>query len=148
METFIAEAEAMSPGVDWEILNAEDASGGKYISVKQTLDSPGAVPAGDAAAVSFNFDSTQATKYFVYARVNCPNADDDSFWFQVDDQGWAYANGLQTKGWQWVKIAALQPSPGKHRFQIKYRENGAMLDSIGITTYPFGPEGLEATQRY
>ena len=147
METFIAEAEAMSPGEDWEILNAEDASGGKYISVKEALDSPGSVPAGDAAAVSFDFESTKATKYFVYARVNCPNADDDSFWFQVDDQGWAYANGLQTKGWHWVKIAALQPSPGKHRFQIKYRENGAMLDSIGITTYPFGPEGLEATQR-
>ena len=75
------------------------------------------------------------------ARVTLP-AGDDSLWIQIDDGDFVAANGLQTSGWQRVKLTTLQPAPGTHSLTIKYRESGALLDRIGITTYPFGPKGL------
>lgn len=146
IETFTFEAESLNPGSDWEILSAEEASAGKYITVKPNLDSPQTAPAGEESALTVPLNTTKDAKYYVYARLNCPSADDDSFWIQIDDEAFVAANGLQTNGWQWVKLTAWNPVPGKHTLTIKYRENGALLDRIGITTYPFGPEGLETTK--
>jgi len=146
IETFTFEVEATNPGSDWQIKSAEDASAGKYITVKPSLESPQAVPAGDNAAVTIPFTTTKAAKYYIHARVNCPSADDDSFWIQIDDEAFVAANGLATKGWQWVKLSAFKPTPGKHTLTIKYRENGALLDRIGITTYPFGADALDAAK--
>ncbi|MCS7470009.1 endo-1,4-beta-xylanase [Stieleria sp. ICT_E10.1] len=146
IETFTFEAEAMQPGSDWQIKSAEDASAGKYITIKPGLDSPQAVPAGDSGAVRIPFTTTKDAKYYVHARVNCPSADDDSFWIQIDDEAFVAANGLGTQGWQWVKLTARKPVPGKHTLTIKYRENGALLDRIGITTYPFGAHALDAAE--
>ena len=144
IETFTFEAEAMEPGSDWEIKSAKDASAGKYITVRPSIESPQAVPAGDNAAVTIPFTTTKDAKYYIHARVNCPSADDDSFWIQIDDEAFAMANGLGTKGWQWVKLSAFKPKIGKHTLTIKYRENGALLDRIRITTYPFGADALDA----
>ena len=35
-------------------------------------------------------------------------------------------------------------NPGEHRMTINYREDGALLDAIGITTYPFGMKERES----
>lgn len=146
IETFTFEAEAMEPGSDWQIKSAEDASAGKYITIKPSLESPQVAPAGDSGAVTIPFTTTKDSKYYIHARVNCPSADDDSFWVQVDDGDFVAANGLGTKGWQWVKLHAFKPTAGKHTLTIKYRENGALLDRIGITTYPFGADALDAAK--
>ncbi|WP_246151680.1 endo-1,4-beta-xylanase [Rubripirellula reticaptiva] len=144
IETFTFEAEATSYGSDWVTGSDPVASGGQYLAVKTGLNSPQAVPNSDRAALTIPFVTSKNAKYYVYARVNCPSADDDSFWVKFDDKNFASVNGLTTSGWQWVKIAALEPSPGKHTLTIKYREDGALLDKIGVTTYPFGTEGLDA----
>jgi len=143
IETITIEAEFMKAGVDWEVVNSEEASGGKYVTIKSNLDSPQQAPEGDSGALTAPFTTTKDEKYTIYARVNCQSADDDSFWVRIDDGDYSAANGLQTNGWQWAKLVTLTPTPGKHELTIKYRENGALLDRIGITTFPFGPEGLD-----
>jgi hypothetical protein len=82
-------------------------------------------------------------KYYLFARVNCPSANDDSFWVKIDDGSFTQANGLGTKGWEWVKLSSANLKPGEHMLTMTYREDGALLDKIAITTYPFGPSGLE-----
>ncbi len=144
IETFTFEAEDENPGADWEIVGDDEASAGSYITAKSSLNSPEGAPEGDDSALAISFTTTKDSKYYIYARLNCPSADDDSFWIQFDDQEFVAANGLQTNGWQWVKLTAITPELGEHTLTIKYRENGALLDRIGITTYPFGPEGLKA----
>ncbi|QDV87438.1 endo-1,4-beta-xylanase [Planctomycetes bacterium TBK1r] len=146
IETLTFEAEATAHGTDWTIELDPQASGGKYLTIKPDLDSPQAVPAGDTAALTVPFTTTKISTYYAHARVNCPSADDDSFWLKIDDQEFVAANGLQTNGWQWGKLAAWTLEPGEHLLTIKYRENGALLDRIGITTYPFGPAGFESSQ--
>lgn len=146
IETLTFEAESMERGSDWEVAEDDNASSGKYVIVKPTLDSPNVAPTGQSAALSMQFTTTKDVKYTIYARVNCPSADDDSFWVQVDGGEFQSANGLQTQGWQWAKLTTLRSSPGKHTLTIKYRENGASLDCIGITTYPFGAEVLEKVE--
>ena len=143
IETFTFEAESMALGADWQVKNDPEASGGKYITIKPSLDSPQVVPQGDSGALTIPFTTTKDTKYYLHARVNCPTADDDSFWLKVDDEDFVAANGLGSNGWEWVKLTAMKLGPGKHSLTIKYRENGALLDRIGVTTYPFGAEGLE-----
>lgn len=142
IETITFEAEAMQPGADWQIESAEDASAGKYITIKPSLDSPQAIPTGDSGAVAIPFTTTKDASYYIHARVNCPSADDDSFWIQINDDDYVAANGLGTNGWQWVKLTTMRLAPGRHKLTIKYRENGALLDRIGITTYPFGSSDL------
>ena len=142
IETFTFEAESTTHGSDWRILSDSQASGGKYLTINPSLDSPQTVPSGDDGRLTIPFKATKDAKYYVFARAKCPSADDDSFWLKIDDGKFTAANGLGTKGWEWVKLTAIKLQPGEHSLTITYRENGALLDTIGITTYPFGPAGL------
>ena len=144
LETFTFEAESTHYGSDWMVVADDDASGGKYLTSKEGLNSPQAVPNGNDGLLEVSFRSTKEAKYYVFARVNCPSADDDSFWLKIDDGEFAAANGLGTRNWEWVKLTALELEPGDHTLTMAYREDGALLDQIGITTYPFGPAGLES----
>ena len=51
-------------------------------------------------------------------------------------------NGLGTTGWQWVSFGPYDLTAGPHTFAIGYREDGAQLDKISISDYPFAPSGL------
>ena len=146
IETFTFEAESTTHGSDWRIVSDSQASGGKYLTINPSLDSPQTVPSGDDGRLTIPFKATKDAKYYVFARANCPSADDDSFWLKIDDGKFTAANGLGTKGWEWVKLTAMKLQPGEHSLTITYRENGALLDTIGITTYPFGPAGLDSAK--
>ncbi|MCD0462424.1 endo-1,4-beta-xylanase [Roseiconus lacunae] len=145
VETLTFEAEAMNPGSDWQIKEDTKASGEKYVIINDGLNSTEAVPQNENSSLSISVTTTKDAKYYVHARVNCPTADDDSFWLKIDDSDFAAVNGLTTNGWQWVKLTTAVLKPGSHSIVIKHREDGAMLDQILVTTYPFGAEGLEST---
>ncbi len=147
VEAFIFEAESTRHGSDWSVLSDPNASKEKYLTIKSGLNSPGAVPSGDEGRLTIPFTATQDAKYYVHARVNCPSADDDSFWLKIDDGAFSAVNGLGTKDWEWVKLTAIELEPGEHTLTIAYREDGALLDAIGFTTYPFGPAGLKSTKQ-
>lgn len=143
VESIYIEAETARLGTDWRVNSDPKASGDKYVTIKSGMNSPAAVPSGEAGILTLPFKVTRDTKYYLFARVRCPSADDDSFWVKIDDGKYASANGLGTNGWEWVKLNSVQLKPGEHKLTMTYREDGALLDKIGITTYPFGPSGLE-----
>lgn len=74
--------------------------------------------------------------------MNCASADDDSFWVKIDDGEFVVANGLRTAGWDWVELLNKEMMPGEHTLTVAYREDGALLDKIGITTYVYGPSRM------
>ncbi|TWT54859.1 Endo-1,4-beta-xylanase A precursor [Rubripirellula amarantea] len=142
LETLNFEVESTAYGSDWQVISDPEASGGKYLTIRPGLNSPKAAPSDKSGAITIPFETTQAKKYYVFARANCPSADDDSFWIKVDDNHFSAANGLGTNGWEWVKLTVVALKPGMHTLTMAYREDGAHLDRIAITTYPFGPTGL------
>ncbi|MEW4489950.1 hypothetical protein AB1L42_17840 [Thalassoglobus sp. JC818] len=141
-ETLTLEAESSKHGADWRIVSDPEASARKYLTVNLGLNSPQVPPHGDDAAMTISFETTVEAKYYIHARLNCPSPDDDSFWIKIDDGDFQAVNGLGTNGWEWAKLAAAKLNPGMHSITIKYREDGALLDQIGVTTYPFGLNGV------
>jgi hypothetical protein len=128
------EAECATAGSNWHRLNDTAASNGNYVVVNG-LNSSAAAPANAADAVVFNFTIDSAGTYNLGARVNCPTANDDSYWVKVDNGSFTTVNGLTTSGWQWQKlITGINFTKGEHTITIAYREDGAQLDKIVITT--------------
>ena len=144
VESIYLEPESAELGDNWELKKSDEI---RYVTVKPGLNSPNAVPRGEANRLELPFKVEQGGSYHLYARVNCPTADDDSFWIQVDDGQFMAANGLRTGGWDWVRLTRSQLKPGEHQLTIAYREDGALLDKICITTYPLGPQALAELQK-
>lgn len=85
---------------------------------------------------------TNSGSYSVFARCNDPTANDDSFWIKMDNGSWTMLNGLGTSGWQWASFGTFNLTAGSHTLTIGYREDGAKLDKISISDYPFAPTGM------
>ena len=136
------EAESPTIGNNWEIVEDDGASGGHYVSVKPDIESVGAAPASSDDHISIAFTAAKDATYHLFARLNCPTADDDSFWIKMDDGSFAMANNLVTRGWKWMRISRYALRAGQHTLTIAYRENGAGLDKICVSTYPRAPEGM------
>lgn len=133
------EAESAEHGADWIVLSDEKASAEKYITIKPGLNSTDKAPEGSEGHLTIPLNIEKNATFYVFARVNCPSADDDSLWIQIDDQDFKAANGLRTTGWDWVKLTKRDLQKGPHTLKLAYREDGARIDKIGITTYPYGP---------
>jgi CubicO group peptidase (beta-lactamase class C family) len=142
VESIFYEAELAKHGSDWNQVDDPNASNGMYLTIKPGLNSPSAVPTDSEGIVQIPFIVSGNSKYFVFARVNCPTADDDSFWVKIDDGKFAAANGLRTTGWDWVQLTNAKLTAGEHTLTLTYREDGALIDKIGITTYVYGPDEL------
>ncbi|MCA9140250.1 MAG: hypothetical protein KDB00_25945, partial [Planctomycetales bacterium] len=142
VESMFFEAELAEHGSDWNVIEDPKASNGQYVTVKQGANSTNAPPSGSDGAVQIPFTVTRASKYYLFARVKCPSADDDSFWIKIDNGRFVAANGLRTSGWDWVLLTNINLESGDHTLSVAYREDGALLDKIGFTTYAFGPTDL------
>ncbi len=142
IETVYHEIEDGSRGSDWIELSDASASGGKYLTIRSGLNSSNAAPTKSESMVQLPFKVSQQATFYLFARVKCPTADDDSFWIKIDDQKFVAANGLRTSEWDWVKLTKADLSAGEHMLTITYREDGAMIDKIGVTTHPYGPSDL------
>jgi hypothetical protein len=127
------EAECATVGSSWQVLADAAASNGQYVVVNG-LNSTASAPAGAEGSVTYTFTVDSAANYNVMARLNCPSANDDSYWVKVDNGSFASFNGLGTTGWQWVKLTAANLSVGQHTLTIAYREDGAKMDKILLTT--------------
>jgi hypothetical protein len=144
VETLFYEVEDARHGAEWNVVSDDEASGGKYVTIRSGLNSANSAPADSESAFEIPIRVSRNTKYYIFARVNCPTADDDSFWIKVDDGEFVVANGLRTGGWDWVKLTSSELTPGEHTLMIAYREDGARVDKIGVTTYVYGPAELSA----
>jgi hypothetical protein len=140
------ESECATVGTNWNIVTDGAASNGKYVTLDPAIlpESLSTPPATSAGWVVIPFTVPVNGNAFIFARVNCPSANDDSFWIRVDGGVWTMLNGLATSGWQWQPFGTYNLTAGAHTLTIGHRENGALLDKIGISDYPFAPQGLSA----
>lgn len=133
------EVECAQAGENWELFADDLASNGHYLTVKSGVESTAGIPEGEENLIVIPFEVNDADLYSIYGRVNCPSADDDSFWSLVDDEDAQMANGLATSDWEWKVLSSFSLGAGEHTLNIGYREDGALLDKICVTNSSFPP---------
>ena len=130
------ETECGTVGSNWDILQDPLASKGAYVRIKSGIaNSTGAAPANTPAnqvVIPFNIDV--AGTYNFLGRAIGPSATEDSYWVKVDNGAFVSANGLTSTSWQWGRLTIADLAAGPHTFTITYREVGAKLDKILLTT--------------
>jgi lysophospholipase L1-like esterase len=129
-------------GESWDILSDAQASNGNYVTVEPGVQSLSQPPADSASAIFITFSIDTAGNYSVFTRLNCPTYDDDSYWVKMDDGEFQMNNGLVTGGWEWRKLNDYILTEGEHTLTIAYREDGAKLDKICISNFPYPPLGM------
>ncbi|MCF8358402.1 MAG: T9SS type A sorting domain-containing protein [Prolixibacteraceae bacterium] len=142
IEEHYFEAECSTVGENWDIKSDIGASNGAFISVKDGVQSLNFASEGDDNVVDFTFSINIDSTYYLYARLNCPSPDDDSYWVKLDNGNWVMCNGLGTSGWQWVQLQTYNLTAGEHNLSVTYREDGASFDKICISNYIFAPLGM------
>lgn len=142
VESVYFEAECANIGSDWQILKNKAASNRAYTTVKAGLNSSATAPTGTGGTITISFTVKKDTTFHIFGRVNCVSSEGDSFWVKLDEGQYTMANGLNTKGWQWLAFTNAKLKAGTHTLTIAYREPGALLDKIAITNFKFGPEKL------
>jgi hypothetical protein len=147
VESVMLEAESAKVGAHWQIGKDDQASNGGYaaaIAGKQSISEP---PAGGEGVIEMAFAVAADGNYAVFARLDCPSADDDSFWVKMDNGSFEMFNNLGTSGWSWLKLDTIPLKAGKHALTIGLREDGAMLDKISIANDSFPPQGRGESAR-
>ena len=143
------EAESLRSGAigsAFRLMEDAAASGGKYLLTVNNITS--GAPSDDANRLVASFTANEANTYYIYARVNCPSWDDDSYWIGVDGPMSGFANGLYTGGsWDWKQLYSGFLQAGEHQLLIGAREDGAAIDKLCFTTNPEAPTGMGGTTK-
>ena len=128
-------------GKAFQLVSDATASGGKYLkTVTQTVPAP----TDSIYMLATSFKAEKAATYYIYARVNCPSYDDDSYYWGIDEplDNNRFANGIVTSGWDWKLIGSKALQAGQHKLVIAGREDGASIDKLCITINPEAPSGM------
>jgi hypothetical protein len=136
------EAECAKVGADWDVVDSGQASNGRYVTAKAGTQSLSSAPTDSRSLLALPFAIQKPGTFAVFARMNCPTADDDSFWLKMDNGEFEMHNGLGTSGWEWKRLTHVALEAGEHTLTIGYREDGAQLDKISISNYPYAPKGM------
>lgn len=119
------------------------ASGGMFITVAAGSAAPMMAPADGIASYTF---MSEAGDHKVWGRVYAPDGEGDSFWVRMDGGTWIQWNSINAMAlmsWAWddvhdsVAMGAVQTftlTAGMHTLDIAYREDGAQLDKILVTS--------------
>ncbi len=135
------EPECANVGSEWKIAEDAQASNNYYVTVKAGVQSKDNAPAAPGGLISLTFQIDTSDHYNLYARLNCPSPDDDSFWLKMDEGSFAMHNGLGTSNWQWLPLGSFSLEKGEHTLALGYREDGAKLDKFCISNAPYPPSG-------
>lgn len=130
------EAECGTVGSNWEVLTDPSASGGKYVTIKAGLNNTRTAPKADTAEniVVIPFTIETPGVYNILAKAIGATGADDSYWVKIDDEAFVGAAGLTGTSWKWNRFHSARLEAGQHKLIITYREDGAKLDKILITT--------------
>ncbi|HET6567949.1 MAG TPA: M56 family metallopeptidase [Rhodothermales bacterium] len=126
-----------------------EASGGRFIEVRDDHDSRDHPPAGGHAV--YNFDVPKAGSYALWGRVTADDGDEDSFWIQMDGGRWIKWNSIRhDDDWHWGRVrdwdqddrpVVFDMVAGAHALTVAYREDDARLDRLLLTdSTSFVPE--------
>ena len=140
------EAECGSLGSLWNTPSDGAASEGRYLAIQSGNNSTISAPTNSAGYANFSFSVSQSGTYSVFARVLCPTGDDDSWWVRMDGGSWVNWNNIAATSWTWAQFPnTFSLSAGSHTLTFAYREDGAQLDKINITTSTSTPTGAGST---
>jgi hypothetical protein len=141
-EAYNFEAECSEFGSNWNEMADVSASNKSYLTIKPGISNTTEASTDSENAVYFNFTAKSDTTFYVYARVNCPTANNNSFWAKMDNEPYEYVDNLSTGGWKWLKLKSNKLKAGNHSFAIANGEEGAKLDKVFISNFDNAPTGL------
>ncbi|MBT9189056.1 PKD domain-containing protein [Zobellia russellii] len=144
------EAECADVGADWLFRTDSSVSGGTY------LEAPSgnyfnSAPSGDGSRIRFDFSVEEGT-YRLYALVDTPTGDTDSFWVRANNGPWLKWNYiLGGNGFNWRQLhdkerrtvfVTFNLDEGNNTIDFAHREQGAKLDKIYVTKNGQLPTGF------
>jgi hypothetical protein len=138
-ESLWLEPECATVGDNWDIVKYGGASNNYYVMVKDGLNSAAEAPTDSASVIEIPFTVNADSTFYVFARINCATGSDDSYWLKMDDGAFKKSDGLITNGWKWGLLTSAELAAGEHTLTIAYCEDGARLDKICISSYPYLP---------
>ncbi len=150
------EAECVALSSAWTRVADADASAGSYVVFTENDDNnkvginQGPQDTGADKILKFDFFLANAGNYNVFARVNTPTPNDDSFWIRINGGPWLlwFQGFVYQNAFNWVSLQAQgQSNPvlfaeGMNTIEITYRENGALVDKIMIRNDGQVPSGF------
>ena len=142
------EAECAEVGAGWDVLTSPDASGETFV-VYSKGNSMSTAPADRPVnQVRFVIPAAEAGTYRLFGRVATPSKHDDSFWVRVNGSPWfRWWQGFNKDGnfhWHEVGDNAFELQDGINTVEVAYREDGASLDKIMLTSGQTLPTGFGA----
>ena len=134
--TYWLEAECAQVGSGFKL------SSGAVISNKKSLT----VPPSDESAnrIRFVFDVKDAGSYKLFARIRARDGNSDSYWVRTNGGSWyRWSSGIeQSNDLKWNRLPNSVPlRAGSNTIDFAYREPGAELDKIYVTTSSTTPTG-------
>jgi hypothetical protein len=139
------EGECGSAGSSWNKPSDASASNSQYVTIQPGNNSTATAPTNTAGHITFPLNVGQAGTYRLFARVLGPTADDDSFWVRMDGGAWVMWNNWWTTAWTWRQFPnTFTLGAGSHTLTFAFREDGARLDKINLTTSTTAPTGTGA----
>jgi hypothetical protein len=140
------EAECASVGSLWNKPTDANASNSRYVTIQSGNNSTASAPTNTAGHIIFPFSVSQSGTYRLFARVLGQTANDDSYWVRMDGGSWVMWNNWWTTVWAWRQFPnTFNLSAGTHTLTFAFREDGAQLDKINITTSSALPTGTGST---
>ena len=147
------EAECAVVGSGWGLVTDADVSQGEYVSATGGSNFFSNAPTSADSWISFDFTAS-AGSYDMYALINAPNTNTDSFWVRANGGAWIkWNNLLRPGGFDWRRLhdsdagdapVSLELSEGANTLDIAIREDGASIDKIYLTNAGNIPTGLGA----
>ncbi len=134
------EAECAIVGSLWTNIDNATVSGGQYVQSPEGNNYTIA-PEDEDSRIRFNF-TAQEGSYKLFARVNTPTGDNDSFWVRVNNGPWLQWNYILGGGFNWRQLhknaergvfVMLDLNEGANTIDFAHREEGAGLDKIYLT---------------
>jgi (4-O-methyl)-D-glucuronate---lignin esterase len=136
------EAECAQVGSLWNKTTDSSASNSQYVVIQPGNNSTANAPTNTAGYINFALNAGASGTYRLFARMLGPTANDDSFWVRMDNGSWVMWNNWWNPAWVWVQFPnTFNLSAGSHTLSIAYREDGARLDKINVTTSATAPTG-------
>jgi len=141
-QSFWLEAECGQVGSLWNRPADATASNSQYTTIQPGSNSTASAPSNTAGYMNFPLTVSQSGTYRVFARVSGQTADDDSFWVRMDGGSWVMWNNWWNPAWVWVQFPnTFALSAGNHTLTFAFREDGARIDKLNVTTSTALPTG-------
>lgn len=141
-QTIALEAESATLVAPMVWTNDATASGNRYIAVPNGQGN-NLSSTSTSGVATYNFNVTAAGNFRVWALVKTATSSDNDFWVKVDSASYQTWPAAVSSAWAWDKLSTSTTdpltwnlTPGAHSLKIRWREDGAKIDRLYITSNP------------